>query len=121
MLANFTIAIPARLPAQGRRLGDGGAHRHTASPGSSAAIFVLFLIGAASTKDFADIEGDRAGGCKTLPILHGVAKAAWIIAPFFVFPWLLLPLGAYLPRPAEPRARDPHRQPGAARRPRASC
>ena len=91
-----------RLPAQGRRLGDGGARRPTGSPGSSAAIFLLFLIGASSTKDFADIEGDRAGGCKTLPILHGPKKAAWIIAPFFVFPWLLLPVGAYLPDPQNP-------------------
>ena len=29
-------------------------------------------------------------------------KAAWIISPFFVFPWLLLPLGAWLPDPLEP-------------------
>jgi hypothetical protein len=65
-----------------------------AEPWYIGAIFGLFLIGAAGTKDFADIEGDRAGGCKTLPILYGVKKAAWIIAPFFVFPWLLIPLGA---------------------------
>jgi 4-hydroxybenzoate polyprenyltransferase len=57
-------------------------------------IFGLFLLGASSTKDFADIEGDRAGGCRTLPILYGVRAAAWIIAPFFVLPFLLMPLGA---------------------------
>jgi geranylgeranylglycerol-phosphate geranylgeranyltransferase len=62
----------------------------------------LFLIGASSTKDFADIEGDRAGGCRTLPIVHGVERAAWMIAPFFVLPWLLLPLGAWIHDPQSP-------------------
>ena len=57
------------------------------------AIFGLFVLGASTTKDFADIEGDRAGGCNTLPILYGVKKAAWMIAPFFVLPFLLIPLG----------------------------
>jgi 4-hydroxybenzoate polyprenyltransferase len=58
-------------------------------------IFGLFLLGAASTKDFADIEGDRAGGCETLPILYGVKAAAWIIAPFFVLPFALIPVGVW--------------------------
>ena len=57
------------------------------------AIFGLFVLGASSTKDFADIEGDRADGCQTLPILYGVKKAAWMIAPFFVFPFILIPIG----------------------------
>ncbi len=57
-------------------------------------IFGLFLLGASSTKDFADIEGDRAGNCRTLPIIYGVRKAAWMIAPFFVFPFLLIPIGS---------------------------
>ena len=82
---------------------------------------MLFLVGAASTKDFADIEGDRAGGCKTLPILHGPRKAAWIIAPFFVLPWLLMPLVRLPARPAESGARDPHRQPLGALRSRRRC
>ena len=56
-------------------------------------VFGLFLLGAASTKDFADIEGDRADGCETLPILYGVKKAAWMIAPFFVLPFVLIPIG----------------------------
>src|SRR4029079_19583589 len=58
--------------------------------------------GASSTKDFADIEGDRAGGCKTLPILHAPRKAAWIISPFFVLPWLLLPVGVLTRDPQNP-------------------
>jgi len=44
-------------------------------------VFGLFLLGAASTKDFSDMEGDRAGGCRTLPIAFGVRKAAYMIAP----------------------------------------
>ena len=55
---------------------------------------MLFLLGAASTKDFSDMKGDAAGGCRTLPIAFGVRKAAWMIAPFFVLPWLLMPIGA---------------------------
>lgn len=58
-------------------------------------IFGLFVLGATTTKDFADIEGDRAGGCRTLPILYGVKKAAWMIAPFFVLPFTLIPLGVW--------------------------
>ncbi len=101
MLANFTIAIP-----RGILLKVAGwamvAHDLVRRALVHRRIFGLFLIGAASTKDFADMEGDRAGGCRTLPILYGVEKAAWIISPFFVFPWLLLPLGALLPDPQNP-------------------
>jgi 4-hydroxybenzoate polyprenyltransferase len=62
-------------------------------------IFAFFLLGTTSTKDFSDMEGDRAHGCMTLPIRFGVARAARIIAPFFVVPWLLIPLFAWLPDP----------------------
>ena len=56
-------------------------------------IFGLFLLGATSTKDFADIEGDRAFGCRTLPVRYGVRRAAQIISPFFIVPFLLIPIG----------------------------
>ncbi|MEQ8767403.1 MAG: UbiA family prenyltransferase [Planctomycetota bacterium] len=56
-------------------------------------IFFLFLLGASATKDFADMEGDRAAGCATLPVRYGPKSAAYQIAPFFVVPWLLIPLG----------------------------
>ncbi len=101
MLANYTIAIP-----RGCLLKVAGwamvAHIWHTEPWFIGAIFAFFLIGAASTKDFADIEGDRAGGCKTLPILYGVEKSAWIISPFFVLPWLLLPVGAFVRDPLDP-------------------
>jgi geranylgeranylglycerol-phosphate geranylgeranyltransferase len=68
-------------------------------------VFALFLLGTTSTKDFSDMEGDRAHGCDTLPIHFGVERAAKIIAPFFVLPWLLIPLFAWLPDPAHQSAR----------------
>ncbi|HEV7920839.1 MAG TPA: UbiA family prenyltransferase [Thermoanaerobaculia bacterium] len=93
--ANLTIAIP-----RGCLLKVAGwtmvAKATVAEPWYMGAIFMLFLLGAASTKDFSDIEGDRAGGCRTLPIAFGVRRAAWMIAPFFIFPWLLMPLGVRL-------------------------
>jgi 4-hydroxybenzoate polyprenyltransferase len=57
-------------------------------------IFGLFLLGASTTKDFADMEGDARGGCRTLPIVYGVRRAAWMISPSFVVPFLLISLGS---------------------------
>jgi len=56
-------------------------------------IFGLFFLGAATTKDFSDIEGDRLGRCETLPVVYGIEKAIRIIRPFLIFPFLfILPL-----------------------------
>lgn len=99
--ASLTIAIP-----RGCLLKVAGwamvAHIAHAEPWYIGTIFGLFIVGASVTKDFADIEGDRAGGCRTLPIVYGVRKAAWMISPFFVLPWLLMPLGVLLPDPQNP-------------------
>jgi 4-hydroxybenzoate polyprenyltransferase len=59
-------------------------------------IYFVFLLGATTTKDFADVEGDRAAGCMTLPVQYGVAWSAKAISPAFIVPWLLLPLGVTL-------------------------
>jgi 4-hydroxybenzoate polyprenyltransferase len=56
----------------------------------------LFVLGAASTKDYADMEGDRAGGCITLPLRFGVEKSVNIVAPFLVVPWLLVAVATAL-------------------------
>jgi 4-hydroxybenzoate polyprenyltransferase len=56
-------------------------------------IYFVFLLGATTTKDFADIEGDRAAGCITLPVRYGAEWSARAISPAFIVPWLLLPLG----------------------------
>jgi 4-hydroxybenzoate polyprenyltransferase len=94
-LANITIAIP-----RGVLLKVAGWSTVLSvldvEPWYIGSVFGLFLLGAASTKDFSDMEGDRAGGCTTLPIVYGVKKAAWIIAPFFVFPFALIPIGVAL-------------------------
>jgi 4-hydroxybenzoate polyprenyltransferase len=58
-------------------------------------IFGLYILGAASTKDFSDIKGDKKYGIKTLQVVFGVKKAARFICPFLVFPFLLIPVGVY--------------------------
>ena len=59
-------------------------------------IYFVFLLGATTTKDFADIEGDRVAGCITLPVRYGATWSARAISPAFLVPWLLLPLGLKL-------------------------
>lgn len=99
--ANITIAIP-----RGILLKVAGwtfvASMFSSEPWFIGIIFGLFLLGASSTKDFSDMEGDRKGGCMTLPILYGVKKTVFMISPSFVFPWLLMPLGAWTPDPFSP-------------------
>ncbi|MCX6646843.1 MAG: UbiA family prenyltransferase [bacterium] len=62
-------------------------------------IIFLFVVGAASTKDFADVKGDKEGGAFTVVVVYGYKKAAWIIAPFFVIPYLALPIIALIAGP----------------------
>jgi 4-hydroxybenzoate polyprenyltransferase len=96
--ANFTIAV-----ARGGLLKVAGwafvASVVFAEAWAIGSVFALFLLGATSTKDFSDMEGDRAHGCITLPIRFGVRRAAQMMAPFFVLPWLLIPLLARVPDP----------------------
>jgi 4-hydroxybenzoate polyprenyltransferase len=92
--ANVTIAIP-----RGAMLKVAGWSSVKTIAGIEpwyiGAIFGLFLLGATTTKDFADMKGDRVGGCRTLPIEFGVARAAWLISPSFVVPFLMIPVGAW--------------------------
>ena len=96
--ANLTIAVPRGmlLKVAGWATVASAAHPE---PWFIGLVFALFLVGAASTKDFADVEGDRAHGIGTLPVRFGAETTARIIGPFFVAPWLLLPLGVWLPGP----------------------
>jgi 4-hydroxybenzoate polyprenyltransferase len=93
--ANVTIAIP-----RGTLLKVAGWSSVKTIAGVEpwyiGAIFGLFLLGATTTKDFADMEGDRLGGCRTLPIEFGVRRAAWMISPSFVVPFAMIPIGAWL-------------------------
>lgn len=54
-----------------------------------------FLLGAAASKDFSDMAGDRAAGVSSLPIRFGPRRAAWLITPSFVLPFLLLAAGPW--------------------------
>ncbi len=99
--ANLPIAIPrgCLLKVAGWSMVASVFH---VEPWFIGAIFFLFLLGASSTKDFSDMRGDEAAGCRTLPIRYGVARASRMIAPFFVIPWLLMPLGAWVRNPWAP-------------------
>jgi 4-hydroxybenzoate polyprenyltransferase len=91
--ANVTIAIPRGVLLKVA----GWSSVKTivgVEPWYIGAIFGLFLLGATTTKDFADMEGDRRGGCRTLPIQYGVRRAAWMISPSFVVPFVMINVGA---------------------------
>jgi 4-hydroxybenzoate polyprenyltransferase len=92
--ANVTVAIP-----RGALLKIAGWSSVKTvvgvEPWFIGAIFGLFLLGATTTKDFADMEGDARGGCRTLPIQFGVTRAAWMISPAFIVPFLMIPIGAW--------------------------
>jgi 4-hydroxybenzoate polyprenyltransferase len=92
MWANITIAIPRGVLL---KVAGWSAVKTVmgTEPWFIGMIFGLFLLGASTTKDFADMEGDRRGGCTTLPILYGVKRAAWMISPSFVLPFLLINVG----------------------------
>ena len=104
MWANVTIAIPrgVLLKVAGWTL---VASAFSAEPWAIGGIFGLFLLGATSTKDFSDAEGDRAGGCQTLPVKYGNRRAVAIISPFFVLPWIVLIGLAWAPDPGDPSRR----------------
>ncbi|HEX5133921.1 MAG TPA: UbiA family prenyltransferase [Thermoanaerobaculia bacterium] len=99
--ANFTIAV-----TRGGLLKVAGwsfvASVALWEPWTIGSVFALFLLGATSTKDFSDMPGDREHGVVTLPVRFGVGPAARLIASFFVVPWLLVPLFAWLPDPDNP-------------------
>ena len=93
--ANVTIAIPRGVLLKVAGWSCGEDDRGGVEPWFIGAIFGLFLLGASTTKDFADMEGDARGGCRTLPIIYGVRRAAWMISPSFVVPFLLISVGAF--------------------------
>ena len=100
--ANVTIAIPRGVLL---KVAGWSAVKTVVGiePWFIGAIFGLFLLGASTTKDFADMEGDARGGCRTLPIIYGVRRAAWMISPSFVLPFVMIALGSV--------DRHPDRQP----------
>jgi 4-hydroxybenzoate polyprenyltransferase len=91
--ANVTIAIPRGVLL---KVAGWSAVKTVLAvePWFIGGIFGLFLLGASTTKDFADMDGDARGGCRTLPIIYGVRRAAWMISPSFVVPFLMIAVGA---------------------------
>jgi len=94
-LANATIALPRGLllVVAGWAAGGGALRPEAWLLGGVA---FLYIFGAATTKDFGDVEGDHATGCVTLPILWGARRAARFVAPFLVLPFLVYPVAAQL-------------------------
>lgn len=93
--SNFTISIPRGflLPLAGWTAVSGNAEygAREVLPIDVlvfAAASWLFVLGAATTKDYADLEGDRAGGCITIPLKFGIERSVRFVAPFLVLPWL---------------------------------
>jgi 4-hydroxybenzoate polyprenyltransferase len=93
--SNFTISIPRGLllPMAGWTAvsGDAAYGGRDVLPIDVWAFAIaswLFVLGAATTKDYADLEGDRAGGCITIPLKFGVERSVRFVAPFLVLPWL---------------------------------
>jgi 4-hydroxybenzoate polyprenyltransferase len=91
--ANVTIAVPRGLLL---KVAGWSVTKSVLAPEAwlIGAVFGLFLLGATTSKDFADVEGDRANGCRTLPVLYGRDRATRLIHPFFTVPFLLLAAGA---------------------------
>jgi 4-hydroxybenzoate polyprenyltransferase len=90
--ANLTIAIPRGVLL---KVAGWSVTKSVLAPEAwiIGGVFALFLLGATTSKDFADVEGDRADGCRTLPVVYGREKAARLIRPFFTAPFLLLAVG----------------------------
>jgi 4-hydroxybenzoate polyprenyltransferase len=91
--ANLTIAVPRGVLL---KVAGWSAVKTVIAvePWFIGSIFGVFLLGASTTKDFADMEGDARGGCRTLPLIYGVSRAAWLISPSFVVPFLMISAGA---------------------------
>jgi geranylgeranylglycerol-phosphate geranylgeranyltransferase len=97
-LAPLTIALPRGLLLTACGWATVASVADDPEPWYLGTVVFLFLLGASTTKDYADVRGDTAGGCRTLPVVFGLRRAVLIICPFMIVPWLLLPLGALLGR-----------------------
>lgn len=106
VVANVAMAVPRGLllPVAGW-MAVRPSDPYNQIPWAVGFVLFLFVVGAATTKDYADMEGDAAHGARTLPVIYGVRRSAQIIAPFFVLPYLAiipLALSGILPRETLP-------------------
>ncbi len=93
ILANVAMAIPRGLllPVVGW-LAVHPDKITDSTPWVIGTILFLYVVGAASTKDYADMKGDEACGARTIPVVLGIKRSAWVISPSFVIPFLLIPI-----------------------------
>jgi 4-hydroxybenzoate polyprenyltransferase len=94
-LGPLVIAVPRGLLLKVAGWGSLAPIFSDREPWILGGVFFVYILGAAPTKDFADIEGDRAGGASSLPIRFGIVPAARIVGSFLPLPGLFL---AVLPR-----------------------
>ena len=100
ILANIAMAVPRGfLMIVGGWVAVRPDNWLNPTPWLIGTLIFLYVVGAASTKDFADVKGDKEGGAFTVVVRYGFNKAAWIIAPFLVLPYLVLPVIAILAGP----------------------
>lgn len=97
--ANFTVALPRGMLLKVAGWSTVAPVFSDIEPWFLGAIFFVFLLGATTTKDYADVTGDEAAGVRNLPIRLGIEGALKATAPFFVLPWLLLAISPWLPGP----------------------
>jgi 4-hydroxybenzoate polyprenyltransferase len=95
-LANLTIALARGLllPVCGWSVVAG---IDQPEPWIISSAYAIFIFGAATTKDFSDAEGDAEGNCQTWVVKFGSAKAAKLVRPFLVGPWVILAILWVLP------------------------
>jgi 4-hydroxybenzoate polyprenyltransferase len=65
------------------------------TPWAIGLLFAIYLMGAVTTKDFTDVKGDKKYGMNTLPIVMGMKGSILFSAPFFVIPFVLIPIGIW--------------------------
>lgn len=97
--ANLTIAIPRGLLLKVAGWSIVAPVFSDSEPWMLGSIFMLFLLGASTAKDYADMEGDRRGGIRNLPIRLGRQKAHAVTAPLYVLPWVLMTVIPWFPNP----------------------
>jgi 4-hydroxybenzoate polyprenyltransferase len=71
-LGPLVIAVPRGLLLKVAGWGSLAPIFSDREPWILGGVFFVYILGAAPTKDFADIEGDRAGGASSLPIRFGI-------------------------------------------------
>lgn len=97
-LSNISIAATRGMIGfvAGWSIFDDPLSPFTPTPWIIGFIMFIFLIGATTSKDFTDVKGDRKYGIRTLPVVYGTRRASIITAPFFVFPYLLIPIFSFM-------------------------